>query len=189
MLIGNPEIFAIESFINKVYPDRGCLALGYFSIHILSHAYGVRSPEASMLGCSLDAVQRRIEQRGCHLLPSASDFEASVIAESVHNAIYSDYPRDRLLDMTREDFTEILYKRDILWAPDGDEAFDDGSNIIQIDEGDRVRVIGFVNDGDMESILKTVSEIYIPQDDFYAILEEWPSAFETELKNFPVCSD
>jgi len=186
MLIGNPAIFAIESFINKVYPGRGCVALGYFVIHIASHVYGVRSPEASMLGCSLDAVQRRIEQRGCHLLPSASNFEASVIAESAHNAIYSDYPRDRLLDMAREDFTESLYKREIVWAPDGDEAFDDSSHIIQIDEGDRARIIAFVNDENIESLLETVSEIYIPQDDFYAILEEWLRAFETELKNFPV---
>jgi len=182
MLIGNPEIFAIESFVNKVYPSASFLALGYFSIHISSNVYGVRLPEASMLGCSFNSVQRRVEQRGSHLLPSVSNFEASVIAESVQNAIYSENPYDRVFDMSREDFMESLYKREILWAPDGDEAFDDGSHVLQIDEGNEVRLIAFVNNENTESLWGSVSEIYLSQDDFYNILEEWVRVFQEELK-------
>jgi len=182
MLIGEPEVFAIESFVNKVYPSTSFLALGYFSIYISSGVYGVRLPEASMLGCSFNSVQRRIEQRGLHLLPSVSNSEASVISEFVQNAIYSENPYDRVLDMSREEFMESLCKREILWAPDGDEAFDDGSHILQIDEGDKVRLIAFVNDENIEFLRRSVSEIYLSQDAFYHILEEWIGAFQKELK-------
>jgi len=113
MLIGDPEVFASESFVNKVYPSTSFLALGYFSIYISGGVYGVRLPEASMLGCSFNSVQRRIEQRGLHLLPSVSNFEASVISEFVQNAIYSENPYDKVLDMSRED----------LWNPYKKERF------------------------------------------------------------------
>jgi hypothetical protein len=38
---------------------------------------------------------------------------------------------------------DMIYSRHILWAPDGDAAFDDGSYILQFDVDERVRLIAF----------------------------------------------
>jgi len=150
MLVGNPSIFAIESSITQAYANLGHLALGYFLIHVAGKVYGVREPDASLLACSFDEVQRRLKRRGHHCFPDISRFSADMIAEAVHNAIYSEEPDDYVLDMPAEEFTQTLYAKKIIWAPDGDEAFDDGGHVLQIDEEDRVRLIAFINDYDAE---------------------------------------
>ena len=40
------------------------------------------------------------------------------------------------------------FYRTIVWAPDGDEAFDDGSYVLQVESGDQVRLIAFVGTPD-----------------------------------------
>ncbi len=37
----------------------------------------------------------------------------------------------------------MVWDSKLMWAPDGDEAFDDGSYVLQIDSGSLVRLIGF----------------------------------------------
>jgi len=181
MLVGNPSIFAIESSITQAHPDWGHLALGYFVIHVTGIVYGVCAPDATMLGCSFDEILRRLKRRGHHCFPDISGFGAALIAESVHNAIYSEEPDDYVLGMPAEEFTQTLYARKIIWAPDGDEAFDDGGHVLQIDEEDRVRLIAFINDYDAEIIRKSVSEVFLSPSVFYETLQTWKDMFEKEL--------
>jgi len=181
MLIGDPDIFAIESFVNKVYPNSSFLALGFFSIHVAGNVYGVRLPDASMLSCSFNAVRRRIERRGCHLLPCNSDLDALLIVEAVHNLIYSENPKSYVLGLPRENLIESLYGKEVLWAPDGDEAFDDGGHVLHIDYGDKVRIIAFLNNEKIESIKESVAEICLSSNEFYEILGRWRNFFEKEL--------
>jgi len=181
MLIGDPDIFAIESSVSKIYPNSSFLALGFFSIYVAGNVYGVRLPEASMLGCSFNAVRRRIERRGCHLLSCDLYFDALSIVEAVHNVVYSENPRSCALGLSRENLIESLYEKEVLWAPDGDEAFDDGGHVLHIDYGDKVRMIAFFNKEKIESIKESVTEIYLSSNDFYGILERWKNGFEEEL--------
>jgi len=180
MLIGNPFIFAIESSITQAYANLGHLALGYFVIHVAGKIYGVREPDASLLACSFDEVQRRLKRRGHHRFPELSGFRADMIAEAVHNAIYSEEPDDYVLDMPAEEFTQTLYARKIIWAPDGDAAFDDSGHVLQIDEEDGVRIIAFTNDYDAEIIRKSVSEVFLSSSVFYETLQTWKDMFERE---------
>jgi len=180
MLIGNPSTCAIESSITRVYSNPGAFALGYFLIHVVGNVYGVRDPDASLLACSFDEVQRRLKRRGHHCFPDISGFSANAIAEAVHNAIYSEEPDDYVLDMPAEEFSQTLYAKKIIWAPDGDAAFDDGGHVLQIDEEDRVRIIAFINDYDAEIIRKSVSEVFLSPSIFYETLQTWKDIFERE---------
>ena len=76
----------------------------------------------------------------------------------------------------------LIYANHLKWAPDGDEAFDDGSNILQFDVGDRVRLIAFT----WKSLPKyhhdpdSLREIWMGAEEFYRILVEWRLAFAEE---------
>jgi hypothetical protein len=45
--------------------------------------------------------------------------------------------------MSEAQFTKTLHSNSLVWAPDGDEAFDDSSNVLQFDIADPVRLIAF----------------------------------------------
>src|SRR5260370_25524064 len=103
----------------------------------------MRSPESSMLACSFDAVERRIADRGRHTAPFVSGLDAGKIADAVRHALYGEDQKDRLFfGMPQPEFSELVYSRRLMWAPDGDEAFDDGSYLLQLDIEDSVRLIG-----------------------------------------------
>ena len=83
MIVGKPSIFAIESCIKTPYSRLGFRALGYFLIHIQGHRYGVQQPDATMLACSFDEVERRIKNRGMHTAPLFVQRSPSEIAASL----------------------------------------------------------------------------------------------------------
>jgi hypothetical protein len=59
-----------------------------------------------------------------------------------------------------------------------DEAFDDGSYVLQFDVGDRVRLIAFKSDESYRHASGTLSDVWLPADEFYNVLREWRDAFE-----------
>ena len=67
----------------------------------------------------------------------------------------------------------------ILWAPDGDEAFDDGGHVLQFDIGDQVRLIAFVNRPSEDDALR---EVWLNADNFYGLITEWHNGFEAEWR-------
>jgi hypothetical protein len=58
MIVGDPSVFAIESEITRAYERLSFRALGYFVIYVCGRSYGVRAPDATMLACSFDAVEK-----------------------------------------------------------------------------------------------------------------------------------
>lgn len=181
MLIGSPKYFAIESEITKVYSKPSLRALGFFVVHIEGRMYGVRQPDATLLANSFDSVGQRIEQRGQHKVPSASTASAQSIVEAFNTARHHEFAQDvSFLGVPLSQFEKEIYARDIMWAPDGDEAFDDGSYILQFDENDRVRLIAFVNQETVVDTVSTTSELWLAADKYYEVLSHWKSAFEAE---------
>ena len=63
-------------------------ALGFFVLHVGGNRYGVKAPTATMLGCSYDAVVRRIARRDQHCVAFASESSAARIADAVSGALY-----------------------------------------------------------------------------------------------------
>jgi hypothetical protein len=184
MIVGNPRIFAIQSEITYAY--ERLQALGFFVIHVMERCYGVNAPDGSMLGNSFDTVCSRIVDRGCHTASFALDADAGKIASSVSCAIYCDSDEDQLFfGMTKPQFTDLIYSNDLLWAPDGDEAFDDGSYVLQFDIGEMVRLIAFSRAINPIYDPESLREAWLSADEFYEILQNWRDNFKAEWTSLP----
>ena len=184
MLVGDPAVFAIESGITKAYKRLGFRALGYFLIYIGGICYGRRSPDSTMLACSFDEVGRRLHSRGRHVAPFASE-KAGAIASAFRNAVYEEEQMESYFGIALPVFKEMMYSKEIVWAPDGDEAFDDGSYVLQFDLHDRVRLIGFKSTKSGSYDSATLRDVYLSTNEFYACLRNWKDAFEHEWASLP----
>jgi hypothetical protein len=123
-------------------------------------------------GGSFDAINDRLARRGRHVFEFA-DVDAALIADSFHLAIYAPHDDPRyMMHVPRKRFAAATYESGIMWAPDGDEAFDDGSYVLQLDVGDQVRLIGFRSShDDYLHDPSTLREVRLEADSFYRILE------------------
>lgn len=180
ILVGNPELFAIESRITDAYESRAFLALGCFILHVGGKRYGVDRPDASLLACSFDEVTRRIANRGKHFASFMHHKCAGDIADAVFGTMYGSRRPDHLrLGLSESEIRNVVQSNRILWAPDGDQAFDDGSYVLQLDDGNNVRLIGFRVGEDERHLRETLSDVLIPEASFYGLLQEWRDDFES----------
>ncbi len=187
MLIGDPTQFAIESQISLAYEELGARAFGYFVIHIGGRCYGVREPNATWLACSFGDVEDRIARRGRHTAPFVTEDNAGRIADAYRDAIYApDQEGNYYFGIQQPKFHDLIYSNHLAWAPDGDEAFDDWSHVLQFDVGIRVRLIGFrsLNEG-YHHDPSTLTDVTLEADRFYGILQNWRDAFVTEWAATP----
>ncbi len=171
MIIGDTQIFALESKILQAYQRRSLRALGSFVIHIAGQCYGSQSEEATMLAASFDGVNRRIARRGAHDASVLSGAAAQELATSFSRAIYIEHHVDELfLGMKDSQFKALLYSNELVWAQDGDEGFDDGSCVLQFDVAGMVRLIAFKRA--ISPILDpdSLRDVWLTQEDFYGIL-------------------
>jgi hypothetical protein len=177
----DPSTLAIESSITQPYERPSQRALGFFVLHIGGKSCGVRSSAATVLACSFDAVRRRLARRGKHCVELGAEPNAAKIVDAVRAAMYDeDRQGESFFGMSAEELRNALARNEIVWAPDGDAAFDDGGHVLQFDEGDRVRLIAFRNASDPDAVLSTMAEVWIGADEFYALLDSWQSRFEAE---------
>jgi hypothetical protein len=181
VIVGDPTVFAIESNITQSYSNLGQRALGYFVIHLAGSEYGVRSPDATLLACSFDAVQRRIARQGTHCILFDLEVDSVKIVEAFRAATYDeDRQEECFFGMSGDEFRDALTSSEIVWAPDGDAAFDDGSHVLQFDYGNRVRLIAFKNEDNFDEVVRTLAEVWVSSDEFYGLLEKWQCGFEVE---------
>ena len=182
MIIGDPGVFAVESQMTSAYERPSLRGLGYFVIHINSIEYGVRSADATMLASSFDSVERRIAARGTHsALLLENEQNAGTIADAILGSVYApDQDYKGVFGVPRTELSNLLHSNALIWAPDGDEAFDDGSHVVQFDARDRVRLIGFKSRDGYRHEPGSLSDIWISADAFYGILARWHQAFEDE---------
>ncbi len=187
MIIGDPALLALESDVLEAYSRKSLRALGRFRIHVSGVAYGRDNPDATMLANSLDGVRERISARGSHVAPFVEGADAGQIADAVRYSIYStSVDQQRFFDLTRSEFVAAVHASRIIWAPDGDEAFDDTSMVLQMDECDgRVRVIAFKSTSDSRHQPGTLREVRMRGGEYYDLLERWSAAFENQWLRMP----
>jgi len=182
MIAGDPSAIAIESGLTHWYADRGQLGMGFFLIHLGGKTYGVREPEATLLACSFDAVDHRLAHRGSHVAPFGATATAEEIASAWLRANFEETePNERFFGMTAVELTDLMAEREIVWAPDGDEAFDDGSFVLHFDLGSKVRLIGFKNRDD--TLAATLTDVSMEAEEFYEVLRSWKEGFESEWES------
>jgi hypothetical protein len=194
LTIGDPQQFAIESCITQAYARLSFRALGYFLIHVGGFNYGVQSKDATMLACSFEEVGRRISRRGSHTAPFSNEPDAALIASAVYDAIYSAGDKaEAPFGVSWPRLREIINTQRIQWAPDGDEAFDDGSRVLQFDVDRRVRIIAYKletdSDGRHRPHPQTLRDHWMDADEFYGVLQKWRDDFETEWLAAPKVSE
>jgi hypothetical protein len=187
VICGDPSVFAIESGITEGFDRLSFRGLGFFNIHAAGRRYGVYKPDATMLACPFDSVQRRIAGRGKHTAPFALASDAGEIADNFRNAIYSENQHENFFGISCTEFSRFFSKdrNDCQWAPDGDKAFDDGSCVLQFDVKDRVRLIAFKSDDDYSYDPNTLSDVWLAVEEFYGILKQWRDTFESEWISTP----
>jgi len=172
MIVGDTSTFAIESEITRAFAELSFRGLGFFVIHVGGQRYGIKSPKQSMLACSFDEVGKRIEGRGNHHAPFA-EAAAIDIANAYTNAVYlGSNGNETYFGMSENQFTETIYSNSLVWAPDGDEAFDDSSYVLQFDVGDRVRLIAFKRPKSLVDPA-SVRDVWLSSDAFYHTLRKW----------------
>ncbi|MFS8049901.1 Imm42 family immunity protein [Rhizobium sp. BR 314] len=180
MIVGDCRIFAIESGITEAVENLSQLALGYFAVYVGGRVFGVREPDASMLGCSFHEVEHRLLRRGAHAPPIPVGTPAFEIATAYLDAFYRDNARTDYLGLSQHQFIDALQSSGAIWAPDGDEAFDDGSHILQFDVDGRVRIIAFLNTEEPDDFAQGIREEWMSADLFYAIVSSWKTLFAVE---------
>lgn len=191
MIVGNPSKLAIESSITVAFESSSSfLALGYFILHIGDRRFGVQEAEATMLGCSVDRVERIISNRGNHDGGILTTADASEIADGYLNAFCGEEVQASYCGIPGASFCRLFEENtcNVVWAPDGDAAFDDGSNVLLFDSRDQVRLIAFQSDENCRHIPFTLRDLRIASDEFYTVLRQWFDAFHTEWASTPKSS-
>ena len=184
MMIGNPLKFAIESEITQASERSSQVALGFFVIDVMGRSYGVRQPDATMLGASLNEVGRRIARRGSHNLPVIMEADSGSVASAFRRAVYGECEADEsFFGMTSPQFRDAIYSNHLVWAPDGDEAFDDGSYVLQVESQNQVRLIAFVGTPDFLYDPSSLRDLRLPASEFYTVLQDWRDNFENEWRS------
>jgi hypothetical protein len=186
MIVGNPDVFAIESEIAKAYERLSFLALGFFVIHVKGRPYGVKEPDATLLACSFVEVGKRIFRRGQHTPPFAMDSNAADIAFAFRRVLYDECEEGELFFGKRaSQFRDTVYSNHLEWAPDGDEAFGDGSYVLQFEDPNWVRLVAFKGTPDPAYDPASLRDVWLSQDAFYGILQNWRDQFDAEWKALP----
>ena len=185
LIIGDPSVFAIESSITLAYERLSFRGLGFFVIHVGGLCYGRRTDDSTMLACSFDEVGRRVQMRGGHVVPFGAEPDAEKIVEAFRNTIYGLEQRESYFGVPYPQFREMIYSKRIAWAPDGDEAFDDGSYVVQFDVGERVRLVAFKTRACQPYDVASIRDVSLPADDCYRLLQTWHDAFEKEWASLP----
>jgi hypothetical protein len=183
MIVGNPSVFAIESGITRAYEHVSFRGLGFFAIHAGGRSYGRRTPESTMLACSYDEVEKRITRR--HATSFGAESDGGKIADAFRTALYSDTPQENYFGLPVSAFSDMINAKHIMWAPDGDEAFDDGSYVLHFDVEDRVRLIAFQCGQGYPHDPGTIRDVWLPADDFYRTLQHWHDVFGAEWESMP----
>jgi hypothetical protein len=174
MLIGDPSEFAVESEINQAYESKGQIGLGFFNIHISGNRYGVHEYDASLLACSYHEVAERLARRGQHVFSMDETADGHTIADRFLKSYYGKH--------SNPEFADHIVGRRLLWAPDGDAAFDDGGHVFHIDDGNKVRLIGCIIGND-DATLQAFAELWLEGDTFYGLLNAWKHAFLADWRS------
>jgi hypothetical protein len=189
--IGDPSSLAIESGITQAYRRLSLRALGYFVLRVGGFRYGVYKPDATALANSFDEVDRRISFRGSQTASFATEPDTGEIANAYINAAYADEQRESYFGIPLPQFLDLIYTNRLTWAPDGDEAFDDGSYVLQFDIADQVRLIAFRSSREYCHAPATLRDVTMSADLFYETLTKWSGEFHGEwtlLSNAPQAS-
>lgn len=176
--------FGIRTHIEEVFTKPHVMAMGSHRFRVGSNWYGCAEPDATLLGCSRDAIVERLQQRGRRVSDGLGDQDPAMVMQAW---LVSEYGRDivpwaPINGMDRERLNKAIHFNYVRMAPDGDAAFDDGSQILQFDVGETVLIVACRIGGEAGwPVAKDLSVARLPAGAFYSALEEWLRAFDAAV--------
>ena len=189
MIVGDPGSFAIESSITVALDRFAFVGLGSFVVHIGGRRYGDPDPEeGTLLSYAFEEIQSRLAWRGRHVAPFASEPDAGRIADAHQDAYRDpiwapDQEKEWFCGLLQEKFRAVIYSSQCEW---GDEVFNDVSQVLHFDMGDRVRLIAFRSiEADWHHDPATLADVWLEAGEFYRILKEWRERLEVEWRAAP----
>ncbi len=185
MLIGDTSMFAVESGLTVAWESRRWRGAGWFILHVGGREYGLRRNDAASLGCHLLNLKEQIARRGIHVAPFAEEPDAHKIAFAFRHSVYAEESHDIYLGLPALELSRISSSSDLLGLTNGQEAFDDGSEVLQFDIGGRVRLIAYTSRKGWAHDPETLRDTWLPADAFYGVLQRWVNAFESEWSAMP----
>jgi hypothetical protein len=190
VVIGDPSVFALESEITRAFEPLSLCALGFFVIHVMGEIYGFREPGATILGTAINDIGARIARRGTHKPPFPMNANADEIAVAVRRSIYADCNEKELFfGLSQDYFAKTICSCGLLWAPDGEEGFDDDSYVLHLEDENQVRLVAFKSAQDYQIDPASLRDVWLPPDSFYSILQNWHDTFMVEWKSLPKVAD
>lgn len=187
MIIGNPEVFALESEQTDLFEGGPWLSNGTFFLHIAGRRFGSDNRGNTNMSIVLWEIERRLNDRGEHNLDHLGAMDAATLASIFEDVVYRMEPQQQYEFMSASELGDALYTAGINWSYGMGEAFDDGSRILQTDVGDQVCVVGYRVDHANELGYQpdSLREQWLSSDEFYGLLEEWRQAFLREYDALP----
>jgi hypothetical protein len=111
---------------------------------------------------------------------------ADEIAVAVRRSIYADCDEGELFfGLTQDQFAKTIGSVGLLWAPDGEEGFDDDSYVLHLEDENQVRLVAFKSVQDYLIDPGSLCDVWLTLDSFYAILQSWHDTFMAEWKSLP----
>lgn len=186
MIVGDPDKFAIESWLVEAYDDRHFMAMGSFQVHVAARCYGVSKPgNVWAMAYPWNFLRDRLAQRSASPFWLGANLAAVDLAIAVRAAWHSENESDTYLGIRLKEFWRSLQTNNIDWQDNCERAFDDSSHVLTMDHVDRVRVVAFTRT-DLESELAgTVAEVWLDCDSYYGILDTWQRKFKAEWDAAP----
>ena len=130
--------------------------------------------------------RRRLKDRGLQVASFASEPHAGEIADAFRNVRFADEQKESFFGIKLDEFNHIFGLNNLVWAPDGDEAFDmTASYVLQFDLGDQVRLIAFKSDEHPPPDPLTIRDLWMAGERYYSVLERWLEAIIAEWKALP----
>ena len=178
MIVGDRSRFAVEIELHPDSPKSISTGFGLYRFWIADQPYGRSAPDASCLAASCDALRERLGQRGHHDATGMPTGNPLGILERAYWLIYR--VTDVHIASRQASAQEVAQARRLMMAPDGDEAFDDGSFVVQWDDRGVVGLAaGLVGEGDGPMIVDPVRSIRLGTVDFYDVVAGAVNFFDT----------
>jgi hypothetical protein len=176
MIVGNKFEFAIEYTIQEFYQSN-FIGDGMFIIYIENIVYGKIDERQTTFSGIIPSLGRRAKE-----VNIVHDYLKNIDTMDLCDAWFQySFQKE---NGTRIDASvmKLISKYDIEWHT-MDEAFDDGSTVLQINEGNTVRLIGLKYDTNYSDYKKSINYISLPTNVFCNTIEMFIESIKSDFRN------
>lgn len=181
MLIGSIKRFAIEYTIREFY-ENNFIGDGKFLVYINGIPYGQNRDDSTTFSCIIPELGKRIITRKITDKILRENGHAE-IAHNYYDCFFADEPKTTYFGLSKKDFEKVIIENNCSWNG-MDEAFDDGSFILQINmNSTTTKLIGFKAISCFPVEIEKISTIEISVDVFNTTIQQFIESLKTDFVN------